>query len=106
MRFLLHDIIYNKTVKTAILFWNVAERGIRFQSEDSHALRLTSELVDLRAANANPLLICFANQKAFKSGLSLRHAKKAPRRVPCVAEREGFEPSCACAQTDFESAPL
>ena len=23
-----------------------------------------------------------------------------------LAEREGFEPSCACAQTDFESAPL
>ena len=23
-----------------------------------------------------------------------------------MAEREGFEPSCACAQTDFESAPL
>ena len=23
-----------------------------------------------------------------------------------VAEREGFEPSCALAQTDFESAPL
>ena len=23
-----------------------------------------------------------------------------------VAEREGFEPSCAFAQTDFESAPL
>ena len=23
-----------------------------------------------------------------------------------LAERMGFEPMCACAQTDFESAPL
>ena len=23
-----------------------------------------------------------------------------------LAQREGFEPSCGCPQTDFESAPL
>ena len=34
---------------------------------------------------------------------------KTERRLAfrlALAEREGFEPSCACAQTDFESAPL
>ncbi len=37
---------------------------------------------------------------------------KTKSRKPCgfllfvLAQREGFEPSCALAQTDFESAPL
>jgi len=40
--------------------------------EDSHALRLTSELADLRAANANPRL---AGQGSVLFWLSLRHKK-------------------------------
>ena len=37
----------------------------------------------------------------------LSSIKKPPKWAAfLLAEREGFEPSCACAQTDFESAPL
>ena len=32
--------------------------------------------------------------------------KKDTFRCPALAERKGFEPLCAFAQTDFESAPL
>ena len=35
----------------------------------------------------------------------IRKKKQGLRWKPCffLAQREGFEPSCACAQTDFES---
>lgn len=39
----------------------------------------------------------------LKKGESLQSLEIAGFQM---AEREGFEPSCACAQTDFESAPL
>ena len=81
------------------------KRGVFAFSEDSRALRLTSELVDLRAANANPLLLCFAKQKVFIIEPLSPPTQKAHLAVCfALAEREGFEPSCACAQTDFESS--
>ena len=61
-------------------------------SEDTHSLRLTSELVDLRSGYANPC--AFAAQGATLA-FSLPHTeqKKPPFwAVPYVAERKGFEP--------------
>ena len=43
-----------------VLFLWLEHRGIHASREDSHALRLTSELVELRAANANPIPRRFA----------------------------------------------
>ena len=58
-------------------------------------------------------------QKTAEKGLDFPHfsqdqhlaEKKEKSRKPLslldfLAERKGFEPLCACAQTDFESAPL
>ena len=49
----------------------------------------------------------------WKWGMKVKNQEKSKEKglkindfQPWVAEREGFEPSCAWAQTDFESAPL
>ena len=46
---------------------------------------------------------------AFESHLYSRKKQEASSKEDAfcfLAEREGFEPSCACAQTDFESVRL
>ena len=49
-------------------------------------------------------LIRFADRVLHRPTESKR---KPPKRVVFfLAQREGFEPSCDCSQTDFESAPL
>ena len=59
------------------------------QSEDTRALRLTSQLVDLQAEYANPC----ASGAVFDIGfLSATHEKSTPIGVLRVAERKGFEP--------------
>ena len=48
------------------------------------------------------------NTQVFRNS-NHEKARKHPQMrmlLAFLAEREGFEPSCACAQTDFESAPL
>ena len=56
----------------------------------------------------NPGLIGHHKNAKAKSGQH-KAVKKTPENAVFqgfVAERVGFEPTCACAQTDFESAPL
>ena len=55
--------------------------------EDSLVLRLTSELVDLRAANANLILRRFARRTSFEATSAPANAKRTPIGVLCVASR-------------------
>ncbi len=51
------------------------QRGVLACGEDTQHLRLTSELVDLRCAYANPILL---RKKSVLSMLSLRQQEKHP----------------------------
>ena len=57
------------------LFTNSGTRVLAF-GEDSHALRLTSELVDLQAATANLILRRFARRASFEATSAPAKTKK------------------------------
>ena len=52
--------------------------------EDSHAQASTSELVDLRAANANLILRRFARRASFEATSAAANAKRTPEGVFCI----------------------
>ena len=60
--------------------------------EDSHALRLASELADLRAANANLSPRRFARGASFEATVLLPTQKGHPKVSFALAAALGFEP--------------
>ena len=81
------------------------EGGVFTKGEDTHTLRLTSKLVDLRVEYANP-----ATSSHGENPLPLRQKKKHSHTVwcCCVFWRRGRDsnPRVLLAQTDFESVRL
>ena len=81
----------------SLLCFFCAERGIRSR---------------LRARSGTALTAIQAVIHYRPVRIPLPKFTKTKSRKPCglllfvLAQREGFEPSCALAQTDFESAPL
>ena len=101
-------LLYHKIVKTAILFLEHSREG--FVLDFCPTFRILSFVM-----SGKNLRSPFTKQP-FRSFCELRSnpiyilSKAKTERLLAsrlaLAEREGFEPSCACAQTDFESAPL
>ena len=56
-------------------------RGIRAEHEDTHSLRLTSKLVDLRSGYANPVHCGYAASTVVREPIPLPERKKAPLLV-------------------------
>ena len=71
-----------------------AGRGIFVFNEDTHTLRLKSELFDLRVGYANPILRRGESQRGVRI-LSVQAKIKAPTArigASFLAQEEGFEP--------------
>ena len=111
-------------MKTATIFCKKTARGTRLRENFSPS-RLTRVIRSWFLLNISDFVLCNVSQKSsvtvpkqhtvlfcsLRSNPCLYSRKKqeAPSKEDAshfLAEREGFEPSCACAQTDFESAPL
>ena len=77
---ILNKDLYGNAHKGLFLFGT----RILAYGEDSHTLRLTSELVDLRAANANLILCRFARRASLEATSAAANAKRTPEGVLCV----------------------
>ena len=68
--------------------------GVFTKGEDTHTLRLKSELFDLRVGYANPILRLGESQRGFRI-LSYLRRKIKDTHTECpyfLAQEEGFEP--------------
>ena len=70
-------------------------RGVFTSGEDTHTLRLKSELFDLRVGYANPILRLRESQRGVREPLTVAKNKDTRKGCPYfLAQEEGFEPPC------------
>ena len=86
----------NRKTPTEKLVFFGAGRGVFVSDEDTHTLRLKSELFDLRVGYANPILQHFVAEVGSRPLVLRDKNKHHPRGMVFVfmAQAEGFEPPC------------
>ena len=95
-----------KLIRTLVLRGHatVSELAMEFEVSERTILR------DIETLSTSTPIYTVSGRGGFEHCfVTDKMARKEPANQLCrlgMAEREGFEPSCACAQTDFESAPL
>ena len=93
-------------IREVLLFG--AEGGIRSQGAYENTSGILCFLRPLVGAALATVQVAIHYRFRSNPPLSAVVKQKAPPKGKCfcLAQREGFEPSCGFPQTDFESAPL
>ena len=82
------------------------ERGVFTIGEDTHTLRLKSELFDLRVGYANPILRLGESQRGVREPLTVAKIRTPTRSVLIFGAGRGIRTPVALGLTVFKTASL